>query len=283
MLWVISYVFMKQAFLIILFYPGVLLGGLFGLGACKAPAPPPGVEAVYPTADTLPENVLRMYVTFSTPMKVQGNLERIALLDPGGNEVEGAIFNNAYELWDHDQKQWTLIFDPARIKTGLVAHETLGRVLVPGHTYQLVIRDLEDVNHRPMVQPYIKHFHVAAADTTPPDIDLWDITAPQAGSLLPLVVTFPDIIDWFSLQQRLVLIDRSKDAVRGQVAVGTNETVWLFRPEDPWVAGEYTLYINTRLADPAGNNLNGLFDHKTGSLNYEQEGETIRLPVFINE
>ncbi|MEM7513074.1 MAG: hypothetical protein AAF388_19250, partial [Bacteroidota bacterium] len=40
----------------------------------------PEISAIYPSADTLPENLLRMYIQFSSPMKTVGNLEKIQLL-----------------------------------------------------------------------------------------------------------------------------------------------------------------------------------------------------------
>ncbi len=34
---------------------------------------------------------------------------------------------------------------------------------------------------------------------------------------------------------------------------------------------------------PSGNNLNGLFDHKVGSLKNDKEGETVTIPLQVNE
>jgi len=53
----------------------------------------PKVVKIYPTADTLPENLLRLYVQFSHSMKAVNNLENIKLINEEGQEVEGAIFN----------------------------------------------------------------------------------------------------------------------------------------------------------------------------------------------
>ena len=99
----------------------------------------PVVTAIYPSADTIPANLLRMYLHFSKPMRITGNLEQIKLLDENNNEVVGAIFNNVYELWDDQQQQLTLIFDPARVKTGLVAHQQMGRALQSGKHYTLIV------------------------------------------------------------------------------------------------------------------------------------------------
>ena len=106
----------------------------------------PKVIAIYPSSDTLPENLLRFYIQFLEPMKAVHNLENIKLLDENGKEIKGAIFNNVYELWDSRQQQLTLILDPARIKTGLIAHNNLGRALVPNQHFQLVIEKAENIH-----------------------------------------------------------------------------------------------------------------------------------------
>ena len=148
----------------------------------------PVVTTIYPTSDTLPENLLRFYVQFSKPMKTINNLENIELVDEDGNVVKGAIFNNVYELWDKEQQQLTLILDPARVKTGLVAHKERGRALQAGKSFQLVIRQAEDIYGNQLKVPFIKPIYVIATDTVSPDISHWNIFAlcqAQALTLRP--------------------------------------------------------------------------------------------------
>ena len=101
------------------------------------------ITSVYPTTDTLPENLLRLYIQFSQPMKAVNNLENLKLLDENEKEIKGAIFNNVYELWDSEQKQLTIILDPARVKTDLVVNSEQGRALQSGKYYKLVIEKAE--------------------------------------------------------------------------------------------------------------------------------------------
>ena len=164
----------------------------------------------------------------------------------------------------------------------MVAHEQLGRALKVGHTYELLIENLEDVYHQKMLQPYRKTIHVIEADTIAPDIEQWEINSPEARTMNPLIISFQDVVDQYSLQHRLILTDTSNKPVPGQSEAGANETRWQFTPETPWLAGTYHLYINARLADPSGNNLNGLFDHKVGSLKYDDEGETLSVDIVID-
>ncbi|MEM9336704.1 MAG: Ig-like domain-containing protein [Patescibacteria group bacterium] len=267
----------KPAGLVILF---ILLGWLLygNLEPHANTATGPQVTAVYPTSDVLPANLLRLYVQFSEPMKTVGNLERIQLLDQSGTEVPHVFFNNVQELWNHEQTQLTLIVDPARVKTGLVAHETLGRALVPGKTYTLVVAGLENTFHQPMPEMYEKAFTVTDADLNTPDLSRWELSAVAVGSKAALEVTFPEPLDYLSLQQRLTVTTAEDVVVPGTIMITNQETIWRFTPAASWEAGEYRLQVNTRLEDPAGNNLNGLFDHTADGLHYDREGVTEFIP-----
>ncbi|MEM6629568.1 MAG: hypothetical protein AAF694_07840 [Bacteroidota bacterium] len=241
----------------------------------------PIVTAVYPSSDTLPENLLRMYIQFSAPMKTTGNLERIQLIDQWGNEVKGAIFNNVYELWDSEQKQLTLLFDPGRVKTGLIAHETMGRALKVGHSYQLRIKDVEDIHHQKLAYDFKKKFFITKADTVFPDLTQWKPVVPPANGRSPLILEFPQMIDQMSLRNRLVITHSQGKRIPGSIQLGLHEQSWKFTPKEAWKTGEYLVYVNSRLEDPAGNNINGLFDHKIGSLNMLKEGQTLSLSFSV--
>ncbi len=241
----------------------------------------PMVTAVFPSTDTLPENLLRMYIHFSKSMKIIGNLEKIKLMDENDQEVVGAIFNNVYELWDKEQKQLTLIFDPSRVKTGLVVYKEKGRALQVGKNYQLVIGQLEDVEGNKLKEVFTKSFVVSKEDRLSPSTALWEIKTPQANTRSPLIVQFPDILDRLSLLQRLQLTAKNNEPISGKVTISKQETKWLFVPTKKWSADDYVLYIHGRLEDPCGNNLNGLFDHKIGNMKNEQEEfiESIHLKI----
>ena len=241
----------------------------------------PVVSAVFPSSDTLPENLLRMYIHFSTPMKTIGNLEKIKLVEEQGQEVVGAIFNNVYELWDKNQKQLTLIFDPSRVKTGLIVHEQRGRSLQAGKNYKLVIGQLEDVEGNKLEKVYAKSFYVNVEDSLSPNTALWTMKIPRANGQQPLIVQFPAMLDRLSLLQRLHLTDKNNETNLGDIDIAKDETGWRFKPVNDWSAGNYFLYVHGRLEDPCGNNLNGLFDHKIGTLKNEREGMTERISVTI--
>lgn len=260
---------------------GLLVLGFLFILSCAENAKGPAVKMIYPSAKEVPENLLRMYVQFSQPMKTIGNLERIKLLDEKGKEVKNVFFNNVHELWNNDQTQLTLLLDPARVKTGLKVNESVGRALVPGHNYTLVIEGLENVYHEKMQTPFEKKISVRKADLTIPETKKWRMHIPAGESKEALEIHFQDMLDYHSLQRRLVVIDLDNQPIKGRVSIKENETVWNFIPHNDWNRGSYLLHVNYRLEDPAGNNLNGLFDHKIGSLKYKKEGVVIPLPFKI--
>ena len=72
-----------------------------------------------PTADVVPENLLRLYVYFSAPMGFRGGAEYVYLLDGDGHIVEDPFLPLDVALWNGDRTRYTLLFDPGRVKRGI--------------------------------------------------------------------------------------------------------------------------------------------------------------------
>ncbi len=241
----------------------------------------PVVSAVYPTTDSLSENLLRMYIQFSQPMKTVGNLENIKLINKEGEKIAGAIFNNVHELWDSEQKQLTIILDPARVKTDLKVNKRFGRALEPGKNYQLIIEKAEDIYGQTLKQSYTKNIYVLKEDKEAPDLNNWSIIVPASGNTTALTLQFPQILDRMSLFHRMRILGPDGKPVKGKIEIGFKETSWSFTPFKKWENGKYILQVSSRLEDPAGNNLIGLFDHKIGGLKREREGEILEVEVDV--
>ncbi len=73
------------------------------------------VAAVYPSAQVLPENLLRFYIQFSAPMSRGEAYRHIHLLDAVGKPVPDPFLELDEELWSGDGCRFTLLFDPGRI------------------------------------------------------------------------------------------------------------------------------------------------------------------------
>jgi hypothetical protein len=235
------------------------------------PAEEPGrpatrVEAVYPSAEVLPENQLRLYVWFSAPMRRRGIADGVRLIDEGSGEaVELSCVEVVNGLWDPSGRRLTLFFHPGRVKRGVGPHRVLGPPLREGGRYRLEIdAGLRDARGRPLAGGHVKRFAVGPPDRQSPDPGGWRLSAPATAED-PLLVDFPEPLDHGLLLRLLEVLGPSDGRLAGEVIVSRGETRWAFRPEAPWKPGPYRLRVMTTLEDLAGNTPERLFDEATGS------------------
>jgi hypothetical protein len=228
-------------------------------GPARRSTPTAHVERVYPSADVLPSNQLRLYIYFSAPMSRGEAEQRIHILDATGKIVP-RVFLPGQELWDPDNRRLTMTFDPGRIKRDLVSNRAMGPPISERKRYTLAInREWRDANGVPMTEDFRKTFRGGPALRRPPDPKTWKIVAPAAGSPAPLVVDFGRSMNYTLLQRMLKVVGPRGD-VAGGVEVGRNEAEWRFTPQQPWTAGSYRLVVDNGLEDLAGNKIGQPFD-----------------------
>ena len=264
--------------------------GLSGAGATltvdvpRPRTPPTFVEHVYPSADVLPENQLKLYIHFSAAMARGEAYRHIRLLREDGEEVQLAFLELDQELWTRDFRRFTILFDPGRIKTGLVPNLEEGRALVPDRTYTLVIgRAWRDAAGQPLVSDYRKTFRAGSFDNIAPDMSTWRLGVPHARTRDPVTAEFPEPMDRGLVGGVLSIVDSDGDTIEGSVGVDREETRWLFVPADPWQSGAYELVVGTELEDLAGNALNGLFEIDVREVDETQDlRQTESLPFLIS-
>jgi hypothetical protein len=216
------------------------------------------VTGVYPSASVLPENLLKFYIEFSAPMSRGEAWQHLRLLDGSGAPIDLPFLEIDQELWDASGKRLTVLFDPGRIKRGVLPLTESGPVLEEGRQYTLVVdRKWRDATGTPLASELRKPFRVGPADRTPIEPAQWQIVAPAAGTRDPLVVRFPDALD-YALLQRLLTTD-----IRGTISLAAEEGEWRFTPDEPWRAGDHRLTIDTSLEDLAGNRVGRAFDVDT--------------------
>ncbi len=219
------------------------------------------VQRVFPTGNRVPENLLRFYIHFSTPMSRGDAYEHIQLLNSSGKRIEKPFLELDEEFWDKEAKRFTLFLDPGRIKRGLKPREDLGPILEEGKTYTLVIaRNWSDADDNPMKQEFRKTFHVEGPADNVIDPKTWKIQPPPAGTTQAVTVSFPKPLDHALLQQLLWVTDADGKMMAGTVAVTAEETKWRFTPEGAWQVGSYQLTADTRLEDLAGNSIERPFE-----------------------
>lgn len=225
------------------------------------PGPPTAVAAVYPSANRLPENTLRLYVHFSGQM-TRGDIYRhVKLVRDDGKEVESPFLEIDEELWSSDGTRITLLFHPGRVKQGLVPREELGPILESGRRYTLVIdRNWKDADGRPLVSEFRKTFTAGPADDEPVTPETWTLMAPRARSDAPVIVRLAKPLDHALLGRMVWVVDASGKRVEGETTVGGGERVLTFAPTRPWKVGEYKLVVNPQLEDVCGNRVGEPFE-----------------------
>ena len=110
------------------------------------------VARIYPSGDTVPENLLRIYVEFSGPMGRPSGIPHMKLLGSDGREIEGAFLPLDYEFWDPAHTRFTAFLDPGRVKSGILPNKQMGRALDAGRTVTLVISPRVARRARPAVE-----------------------------------------------------------------------------------------------------------------------------------
>src|SRR6185312_15048135 len=104
---------------------------------------------------------------FSQSMSVGDALQHIHLMN-AGDALPNAFLDQ--ELWDPAHKRLTLLFDPGRIKRGLVPATEMGTPIVEGTHYQLIIdRSWRDARGAPLVEEFSKVFVGGPAERMPAD------------------------------------------------------------------------------------------------------------------
>jgi hypothetical protein len=218
------------------------------------------VTQIYPTADPLPENLLKFYVHFSAAMQSGHIYNHIHLRDESGKPVELPFLEIDEELWNPEMTRLTLFIDPGRIKRGVQPLEEIGPALEAGKGYTLEIdANWQDLNSFPLREGFRKSFRVGAPDREPPSTATWKIKTPKAGTRDALTVDFFEPMD-HALALRVIRVVVAGQLASGKSALTDHEQRWTFTPLESWKAGLHQLQVQNTIEDLAGNNIGKAFE-----------------------
>lgn len=221
----------------------------------------PQVAGLFPSADTLPENLLKIYLKFSHPMREGQALKYITLLKNGVDTVRGTFLDLQPELWNQDYTMLTLWLDPGRIKRDLQPNQRLGIPLVQGNSYTLIVNQgWPDTRGSDIKNEFRKSFFVGERDGAKPNIDGWTLTIPKQATKEPLIISLNEPLDGVLLSNTIKVISGGGNTIEAEIEVLNEERIVRMTPSSEWNKGSYTLQVEGRLEDLAGNNLNRLFD-----------------------
>ena len=230
-------------------------------------AAPVHITDIYPGGPVVPANLLRMYIEFSGPMGTLTGQDYVRIVDASGDDLPGALLPLDTDLWNGDRTRFTILFDPGRVKRGILPNRAMGRPLRPGATFSLLVsRDWPDAHGQPLAADFRKTYRIGPARENALSAQSWRIATPAAGSRDALRVTFPAPLDRGLVQRALSVVraDRGGErAVAGAVIVEHGETEWRFAPAAPWPAGAYVISVLPALEDPSGNRIGQAFETRS--------------------
>ncbi|WP_170118811.1 hypothetical protein [Dyadobacter jiangsuensis] len=221
----------------------------------------PSVTAIYPSADTLPENLLKIYLHFDQPMREGLSGKYVKLIKNERDTIEGAFLDLQPELWNPERTVLTLWLDPGRIKRDLQPNKRLGAPMQRGTHYRIsVSQTWADVRGQHLAKSFQKNFITVAKDSLSPQPSQWALVPPVSGTKQALKIDFKEPLDHSLLREVFTIQNSAGEKVSGQWQPGKAEMQCNFIPDVNWKAGTYKVLIEPRLEDLAGNNLVRPFD-----------------------
>jgi hypothetical protein len=241
------------------------------------------VDDVFPSGDELPENLLRFYVHFSSPMQGGWSRDHIYLLGPDGRPIEAVFLNVTVELWDPSMQRLTLLLDPGRIKRGVGPNVQIGAPLSQGSRYTLVISEgMKDAVGNPLLKGFSKSFRVTEAVRRSVKPDQWTLDLPAIGTRAALVLRFPEPLDHAMLSRAIRIVDADEQPIAGSIVIDQHETQWAFTPSAAWSDGNYQLQVKVTLEDVSGNNIKAPFDSDIRSnVGLDHNADLVILPFEL--
>ena len=219
------------------------------------------VLAIYPSAEVLPVNQLRLYVHFSAPMSEDWAARAVHLRRADDGEPLAGVFLEGPELWDGERRRLTLLLDPGRIKRGLVPNHESGYPLIEG--VPVVVRidtAFRDAEGWPIDAIAERRYEVGPAARTRVDPARWRCEGPVAGSTDALRVQFERPLDHGLIERCLRVVDAAGTRLAGRTSVLPGEREWRFEPQAPWAPGRHAVTVDPRIEDLAGNSVARVFD-----------------------
>jgi hypothetical protein len=243
-------------------------------------APAAVVSAIHPSATRWPENLLRFYVHFSAPMSA--DIGGVHLVADDGEDVPDALLPATVDLWNEDRTRYTVLFDPGRVKRGILPNRQMGRALVAGRQYAIVVDGAwRDANGRPLASRFRHEFTAGPPLERALDTKSWRVQPPDEGTRTPLVITFPTLLDRALLLRTIRVESDGGDVVQGEVGLGSGETEWRFTPERPWSRAASWLVVSGVLEDPSGNRINRAFEIDPAKAPEAPEAEEFRIRFAV--
>jgi hypothetical protein len=222
----------------------------------------------YPQLDTLPENLLKIYIRFSQPMREGESVKYVKLVKNNKDTLQDVFLDLQPELWNDDRTVITIWLDPGRIKRDLQPNLRMGAPLHVNEKYELVVlKQWQDAEGISMQKDFSKPFVTSIRDSLSPNPVQWKLNLPKALSKEPITISFDEALDHFLSLETLQVRGKNGVIIKGKFELANKDRICHFIPDEIWPAGTYTLTIASKLEDLAGNNINRPFDRDISKTN----------------
>jgi len=219
---------------------------------------PPILIGSFPSCDTVPSNLLKIYLQFSEPMSEGRSSHFVQLFDDvTGDTIKNAFLDLQPELWNDDGTMLTLWLDPGRIKQDLIPNKKLGVVMNDHSKYRLVVaKGWRAKNGVALEIDYKKSFVTTTRDVKKPDVNSWSVDV--KGDTV--VVDLKESFDWSLIHSTVSIIHNDEVISISKTITEVGEKKLYLILSERLRSGDYSLTVESRLEDLAGNNLNRLFE-----------------------
>jgi hypothetical protein len=182
-----------------------------------------------------------------------------------------------------DDTRFTVLFDPGRVKRGILPNVTLGRAVRDRGRYTIAIDPAwRDAKGQPLKKAHRREVRVGLPVELALTPASWQIAAPRAGTVEPLRVTFPWALDHALLQNSIAVQSASGRTIPGKISTEADEIRWIFTPELPWQHGRHQLRVLTLLEDPSGNQVGRAFEMQPGTAaDSRPRPESVTVPFVV--
>ncbi|MEM7475864.1 MAG: hypothetical protein AAF483_12805 [Planctomycetota bacterium] len=254
---------------------------LFSLAETNV-TPSAKVSATYPSADLLPENLLKFYIHFTEPMKRGEAYENIRLYE-GEQLVEDAFLELGEELWDVDQQRFTLFIHPGRIKQGVKPNQDKGPAIQNGKQYTLKVDSKwSSAKGLPMKEAFSRTFRVDKADYEQPNVQQWKVDTPKAGTKDSIVLHMSEPMDHAMLQRVIQVCNKKGEAIAGRIQLAKQESEWTFHPDLPWPKGTFRIIVAANLEDRSGNSIARPFEVKMQKRSAANPSTSVAIEFVVD-
>jgi hypothetical protein len=242
---------------------------------------------VFPSADVLPENLLRFHLRFSSVPEVFDVNKDLRLVD-GSAAAKTAVAHPFLDLseglWSANGLTLTVLLHPGRIKSGLASYEALGAPIQNTRRYELQMRVnavLGEVVAANCEWFTLRRFSVTQAFTHSIDANAFVVTPPSAGTRSPLVIELGHIADRLAVENFLAVTDDEDVIIPTDVDTSDSETTIQIRPQTTWSAGTYAIHFGSEFEDISGNRFGAPFESKV-AIPFEQQTTHLLVSIANN-